>query len=163
MKTKLIPILLCLVFIVSLCACNESDYKNDVSSKDIADAIVTSINDADGFTSPDSDFVEFNMEGVSALCEDYTVMLSTVSININEFGIFRTKSEKDAEQIAALCQKYIDQKVDSYMNGPQYLPEEYPKIQNASVKVYGCYVVYTVLTDANTSTVDSVVLEKLAK
>ena len=58
MKTKLIPILLCLVFIVSLCACNESDYKNDVSSKDIADAIVADINSPHGFASPDSDFIE---------------------------------------------------------------------------------------------------------
>ena len=163
MKIKLISTLLCLAFVLSLCACGGGEYKNDITPKDLADAIVGAIATSQDFTAPDSDFVDFNMEGASELCTDYCVMLSNINININEFGVFRAKSEADAKRVAEICQSYIDLKTESYTNGPQYLPEEYPKIQNAKVKVYGCYVVYTVLLDSDAKTVDSLINEKLSK
>lgn len=161
MKIRLICALLSLVCIFSLVSCSNSDYKNDVSSKELSDAIVEAIASPQGFTAPDSDFVEFNMEGAAALCEDYSIMLSSININMNEFGVFHAKSEKDAESVAAICQSYIDLKIEGY--NPHYLPQEYPKIQNAKVKVYGSYVVYTVLTDEDTAKVDSIFTEKLTK
>lgn len=171
MKIKLISILLCLTFILSLCACdsddsgmnitNESKYRNDVSSDLIAYALAEAINSPIGFESPDSDYVEFNMEGASALCEDYCIMLSKININMNEFGVFRAKSEADAEALAAICQTYVDLKIEGY--NPHYLPDEYPKIQNGRVTTYGCYVIYSFLTTQDTSKIDGVVTEKIAK
>ena len=161
MKIKLICTLLCLVFILSLCACGGNEYKNDVTSKSLADAIVEAIAAPQGFTAPDSDFIEFNMEGATALCEDYCIMLSSMNINYNEFGVLRAKNEADAEKLAEICQTYIDLKKEGA--NPHYLPNEYPKIENARVKVYGCYVVYTVLSDADTKTVDKLISEELTK
>jgi hypothetical protein len=161
MKTKLISILLCLAFIFSLCACDESNYKNDVATKDLADKIVAAIASPHGFASPDSDFVEFNMEGAAALCDDYCVMLSGMNINMNEFGIFRAKSESDAEALAKICQTYVDLKIEGY--NPHYLPEEYPKIQNGTVKIYGTYVVYTFLTNEDMAKVEKIMNEILAQ
>lgn len=167
MKTKLISILLCLVFVVSLCACDkggnttDGKYKNDVAPETLANSIVEAISSPHGFTAPDSDYVEFNMEGASALCKDYCVMLSSMNINMNEFGIFRAKSEKDAEAVAAICQTYVDTKIEGY--NPHYLPQEYPKIQNGTVKIYGTYVVYTFLTDDDMAKVEKILLGKLAK
>ena len=161
MKIKLISLLLCLSFIVALCACGGGDYKNDATSKAIADAIVEKLAAPQGFLAPDSDFIEFNMEGASGLCEDYCIMLSSMNINYNEFGILRAKNEADAKKLAEICQSYIDLKKEGA--NPHYLPNEYPKIENAKVKVYGCYVVYTVLSDADTKTVDNLISEKLAK
>ena len=171
MKIKLFSILLCLAFIFSLCACdsgnsgvnntNESKYKNDVASKVIADALAEAIDSPVGFDSPDSDYIEFNMEGASALCEDYCIMLSKININMNEFGVFRAKSEADAEALAAICQAYVDLKIEGY--NPHYLPDEYPKIQNGKVTTYGCYVIYSFLTTQDTSKIDGVVTGMIAK
>lgn len=162
MKIKLISALLCLTFIFSLCSCNNSSaYKNDVSSKTISDAIVEAINAPQGFIAPDSDFIEFNMEGATDLCEDYAIMISSMNVNYNEFGIMRAKNEDDAKKLAEICQSYIDIKKEG--TNPHYLPQEYPKIQNAKVKVYGCYVVYTILSDADAKTVESVINSKIAK
>ena len=161
MKIRLISALLCLAFILSLCACGGGEYNNDVTSKDLADAMVDAIASPQGFTAPDSDFVDFNMEGASELCADYCIMLSSMNINYNEFGVFHAKNEADAKKIADICQSYIDLKIEGA--NPHYLPQEYPKIQNAKVMVYGCYVVYTVLSDADTKTVDALINEKLAK
>jgi len=163
MKTKFICALLCLIFILSLVSCDkgESKYKDDVTSKALGDAIVDAINAPQGFLAPDSDFIEFNMEGATALCEDYCIMLSSMNINYNEFGIMRAKNEDDAKKLADICQSYIDIKKEGA--NPHYLPQEYPKIENAKVKIYGCYVVYTVLSDADAKIVENTITEKLAK
>ena len=161
MKIKLISALLCLTFVLSLCACGGGEYTDDITAKDLGDAIVEALAAPQGFTAPDSDFVDFNMEGAADLCVDYYVMLSSMNINYNEFGIFHTKNEADAKKVAEICQGYIDLKIEG--TNPHYLPQEYPKIQNAKVKVYGCYVVYTILSDSDAKTVDSLINDKLAK
>ena len=84
-----------------------------------------------------------------------------MNVNYNEFGILRAKNEEDAKKLSVICQAYIDLKIEG--TNPHYLPNEYPKIQNAKVKVYGCYVVYTILSDADTKTVESVINSKIAK
>lgn len=162
MKIKLISMLLCLAFVLSLCACGGGgEYNNSKTSQELADAVIATLNAPQGFTAPDSDFIEFNMEGASALCEDYCIMLSSMNINYNEFGILRTNNEDDAKKLAEICQEYIDLKIEG--TNPHYLPNEYPKIENAKVKIYGCYVVYTVLSDADTKTVEELISQSLAK
>ena len=161
MKTKLISIILVFAFVLALGACNKTEYKTDVTAKTISDALIEAFASADGYRNADSDFIDFNMSGASELCEDSAIMLSASNKNYDEFGVFKAKTEEDAKKLADLCKTYLELKLVG--TRPDYLPDEYPKMQSATVKAYGCYVIYTILSDADTKTADTVIKGILAK
>lgn len=163
MKTryiKLISALLILTALVSFCSCAKT-YKDDLTASELADSIVTAVPVADGYSDAEDDFVDFNMPGVSSLCSEYIVKLSSSDIDMNEFGVFHAKSEKDAKEIAELCQKYLD-KANNGMIG-DYNPTELPKIEDSKVLIYGKYVIYTVLASSDCQLATDAVLAKIEK
>ena len=157
---QLISAVLCVIVIASLCACSKS-YSDSFSASELAAQIEVAVPVTNGYVDAEDDFVDFNMPGASELCTDYVVKLSYSDVDMNEFGVFRAKSEADAKKVAELCQKYLD-KANSGMIG-DYNPTELPKIEDAKVVIYGKYVIYTVLTAKDHNTANSAILAKIEK
>ncbi len=141
---KLISAVLCLILLLSLAACSK-DYRDDLKASELASAIEKAAPAEGGYAAAESDFADFNMKGITDICDEYVIKLSSADTDMSEFGVFHAKNPTDAKKISDICQKYLDKTLANY--NPDYLPEEYPKIQNAKVTVYGNYVVYTMLTE----------------
>ena len=92
-----------------------------------------------------SDYILGMMDIDTSEFAEYTVKLRASGANVDEYGIFKAKSDDDVENVKETVQKYLAMRVDTWM--PEYMPEEFPKMQKASVKVMGRYVVYCILDD----------------
>lgn len=157
---KIISSLLCLITVLSVCSCAKT-YKEGIAADELANAIAAAIPTKDGYYTADADFVDFSIPGASALCEDYIVKIASSDTNKSEFGVFCAANSSDVDKLAELCQKYIDDAKKNLIG--DYLPEEMPKIENAKVLVYGDYVIYTVLTDADRQAAITAILSKIEK
>ena len=116
----------------------------------------------DGYYSPDSDYLEFYFEGADAIVSEYTIQMSATSTNINQFGIFRVK-DGEAEAMKAICESYIETSKARWVAQANYIASEHPKMEGAEVRVYGNYVVYTMLTTEDKATAFATVEELLKK
>lgn len=79
---------------------------------------------------------------------DYTVIKSKNAKDINEIGIFKIQSDKIYET-KKIIQEYVSKLQASY-RAMDYFPEEIEKINFATVKVYGNYVIYSFLNENDT-------------
>ena len=73
------------------------------------------------------------------------ILDATSAIKIGITGSYGKTSVKNA------LETYIANMTDRFMGSIQYTPEEYPKFENAEVRTFGIYVIYTILNeeDAN--------------
>lgn len=72
--------------------------------------------------------------------------ISSVGINIDEFGVFKAKDAAQAAEIENTLKSYLDTRNAAWIDS--YLPDQYPKLQSASVHTEGLYVCYFILDDA---------------
>ena len=158
---KLISTLIGIAFIFSLCACSKS-YRDDASASDLMSEITKAVVVTGGYESPETDFVDFYMSGVSDICDEYVIKLSSEDTNMNEIGVFHAKNSADAKAISEICQKYVDKQKSSSLT-VDYLPGEIEKYEDAKVMVYGNYVIYTFLTDADRQAAVSAILPLIEK
>ena len=155
---KITAFLLITVIIFSMTACGNK-YFDDLPAKDLSDALERGIVTDGGYREADSDFLTFHIDGGNKYIKDFRIILAVNSgENASEIGVFRANNEADAKSLAKLCQSYINNKKAHW--NYDYNPDENVKIENADVKIFGVYVVYTVLTPEDTEYV-SVIIENL--
>ncbi len=146
MKKIAALLLLCTIILVS---CNKkidepkAEYKTDVKVSEIADKYVE-ILDNPALTAVDEGWVALNLEIDTTLCEEYVVYLNTTGAS-DLFGIFKATSEENADKLLEQSQKHLVQMKENWMS--EYLPEEFPKIENAECQKTGLYVTFLVLDD----------------
>lgn len=158
---KLVSLLLCLTALLSLCACGGGKIRTDVKPVDIADAIVGEMGIADAMTSLDENYITGRMDIDLSNCAEYDVRLSTASINVNEFGVFKAKDVDHVEALDADVQAYLAMRLETWMD--EYLPEEKPKVENAQVRTFGPYVIYTILSESDSKLAIDTASEMLTK
>ena len=82
---------------------------------------------------------------------DYEIDLASDGSSLNEFGIWHTGS--GAESLGVLLRGYLN---ESFANNREfydsYIPQETPKLRDAEVRIYGNYVAYAILNDADRDT-----------
>ena len=154
--------ILALITLSCFTACGGGDWRNDVAVSSISAAIGAKIPVPDGYYSPDSDYLEFYFEGADAIVDEYTIQMSATSTNINQFGIFRVK-DGEAENMKAICESYIETSKARWVAQANYIASEHPKMEGAEIRVFGNYVVYTMLTTADKATAFATVEELLKK
>ena len=123
----------------------ELAYRNDVSCKLLA----TEIYDEADLT---ADFSEYNQEERSFLFRDVTlyddcsVIYSTESIDISEIGVFHCPDDMSAEKLYEEISKYVTEQQD-YQKAfiASYAPYELTKLEDATTRRYGNYVIYMIL------------------
>ena len=79
---------------------------------------------------------------------DYAVLKAKSAKNINEIGIFKVEKEKIIE-FHLFVQSYVIHLQESYRT-MDYFPEEIEKIENATVKIKGNYIIYSFLNEKDT-------------
>ncbi|MBQ2765604.1 MAG: DUF4358 domain-containing protein [Clostridia bacterium] len=145
----------CLSFILALMliftcfaavSCGETaSYHSDIPVSKLTAAADELLPDSGDFATMTSDYILGMMDIDTSEFAEYTVKLRASGANVDEYGIFKAKSDDDVENVKETVQKYLAMRVDTWM--PEYMPEEFPKMQKASVKVMGRYVVYCILDD----------------
>lgn len=128
------------------CGAQKAEIRNDVAVSDVSTAVAAVLGE-DTLVSVPETFYSGSMKMDTSDFEGYDVKINSKGINIDEFGIFKAK---DSTQVAAVEQAvndYLQFRIDTWM--VEYMPEEYPKLENAEVETVGNYVMYAILSDDN--------------
>ena len=148
MKKLLIFALTVIILTLSLISCSKKDdYRDDVPCAQITDAIKKDLSAKGGYAFFEEDQIKFIFDDIS-LADEYSVLYSLLSQNIDEFGVFHADNEKDARELFDECREYIEEKYeDENAFISSYAPEELPKLKDGEVKVFGNYVVFAILSE----------------
>ncbi len=158
MKTKRILILIILTLV--LVSCN-ADYGNALSSYEVAYAgRAVLFSDAGMRWLGEDAILEFSDHELPFLI-DFAVARSNDAKNIDEIGVFKTEAEH-REETFEIVSRYLENKQDSY-RAMNYFPGEREKIECATVRCFGNYVVYSFLSEKDTDLFYSAVVQALRK
>ena len=132
---------LLLALLLSLCACSGRGYRDDVSVQKLAEIIDRQLA-GDELAEMNSGYLSGAMHLDTTLFSNYVVKLNARGVNIDEYGLFRAPDLNGVDQVKDAAEGYLKLRRDTWMDA--YMPEEKPKLENASVKVYGVYVLYVI-------------------
>ena len=137
----ILALVMCLTLLAACVSENEAvDPGFDTVVEDI-EAVVST----DGMAKMDSEYIENMFKLTTDDYEQCLVMSTNVGTTIDEFGIFKGTDSAQAESLHAAVNDYLQLRLDAWM--PEYLPEQFPKLQNAKVWAEGNYVFYAILSE----------------
>jgi hypothetical protein len=148
--------------ILPMTACDGGSWRDDLTAAQACNAVTDALPAGDGWRAVSENYISPSSWG-----EDYADYLEKVAeyrivvsensdMNIDEVGVFLCKSEKDAKAVGEFVESYLETKklqLTSLLES--YNPAELPKLDTAVVNVMGCYVLYTILDSAGTTTAGS--------
>lgn len=158
----LLCLLLALTMTLPMTACDGGSWRDDLTAAQVCNAVTDALPAGDGWRQVGENYVSPSSWG-----EDYADYLDKVTeyrivvsensdMNIDEVGVFLCKSEKDAKAVKTFCESYLDAKALQLKPLLEsYNPDEMPKLDYATVNVMGRYVMYTILSSADTTTAGS--------
>ena len=141
-------ILAALLFVCVLAGCGGgSKYADNVAASDIAARVEEAIGRSDGsMVVFDEAYVKGSMQMDPSAFADYVFEMNSVGTSIDEFGIVKAKSASEVKAVEKQVEDYLKFRNDNW--NPSYLADERPKMEAASFKTFGNYVVYAVLDDS---------------
>lgn len=158
----LISLLALLVLISAFSSCDGGSWRNDVSAADLSRQVEAALPAGDGFEAVSDSFISASSWGEDyadsmKLVTEYRIFVSANSdMNVDEVGIFRTESAKDAAKIKSFVEKYLEaKKLRMTPLLESYNQAELPKLDCSDVTVGGNYVLYTILNSTDTTTAHS--------
>ena len=161
---KLIIIAIAIVIIIALVLVlllTGKKYDDTLSAKELYSKIENSITTDGGVRILDDDVILEITDDDLAYLVDYRVVRANNAKNINEIGIFKVENGK-AKDLKPIIEKYLKEKQESY-RAMDYFPEEVEKIDFATVKVFGNYVVFSFLNEADTEAFYKAIENELTK
>ena len=123
--------------------------KDDVPVAEIVAAVDSAVG-AENLVAVEENYIRGRLKLDVSGCDEYSVKINSMGTNVDEYGLFKAKDEKEAAALAADVQSYLDERLSTWMD--EYMPEEKPKLENAKVKVMGSYVIYCILSEADAAT-----------
>lgn len=143
--SKIIALVLVMaVLAATLCACGGKTETKNVPAADIAAAVADKIGKTDSLTAVEANWIKGWMKTDAANFGDYTVMVNVYGANVDEYGIFKAGENMSAADIESTVKAYLELRLQSWMD--EYMPEEKYKVEDASYKVLGDYVMYCILS-----------------
>ncbi len=162
-KKIAISLLACLLAF-SLSACTKAvSYKDDVSTASISESVTAKIPVDGGYDFSDADFLTYYFEGNTAI-DDFVIAASSASSDVNEYGILHVNDIEQVAEVEKMAQVYLSNQRDflsTFVN--TYNAAEMAKLESMQVRVFGNYVVFTILSEADTETFMSLVETMLTK
>lgn len=159
---SLLCLLLSLCLLLPLTACDKGKWRDDLTAAQLSDSITAALSATDGWRQVSDKYISPSAWGEDyadylAKVTEYRIMVSENSdMNINEVGVFFCNSEKDAKAVAEFAENYLaTKKLQLTPQLESYNPAELPKLDYATVNVMGRYVVYTILSSADTTAAGS--------
>ncbi len=153
-NTKIIALFLCLIMTAAaLTACGGGEVRNDVAVSELSAKINSELESgADLVDAPES-YISSSMGFDLSSVSEYVVKINSRGVNIDEYGIFKAEDDSQLQQLQTAVSNYLQFRVDTWM--VEYMPEEFPKLQNAETKTIGNYVMYAILSDSDKQAVFS--------
>ena len=143
--SKLIALVLVIaVLAATLCACGGKTETKNVPAADIAAAVAEKIGKTDSLTAVEANWIKGWMKTDAANFGEYTVMVNVYGANVDEYGIFKAGENMSAADVESTVKAYLELRLQSWMD--EYMPEEKYKVEDASYKVLGDYVMYCILS-----------------
>ena len=147
MIKKLFAFLLLLTLLASVGCRQRKKYRSDIPCATITAAIGDDLSRKEDFLPFGEDHVRFSFENTDRF-SDKSLVYSTPSENIDEIGVFRAENDEDVDELRRLCEQYVTTlREDMRAFVESYAPREATKLDRAEVRVFGHYIVYTVLSD----------------
>ena len=147
--------------VVLLLSSSKATYDDVLSAQELMNIASAVVNTDGGTKSLDSDVIlEFTEEDVPYLI-DFIVIKANKAKNINEMGIFKVASG-NADQMYDIVSNYVNTKQGIY-RAIDYFPEEVEKIDCATVKIFGNYIIYSFLNESDTEAVYNAIENQLKK
>ena len=158
----LLCLLLALCLALPLTACDGGKFRDDLTAAQVCDAVTAALSAEDGWRQVSENYISPSSWGEDyadylAKVTEYRIVVSENSeMNVDEVGVFLCKSEKDAKAVKEFCENYLAAKALQMKHLLEsYNPDELPKLDYATVNVMGRYVMYTILSSADTTTAGS--------
>ena len=154
MKKLLAFALIAVLTVCCFAACGESaaSYADNIPVADLAAAADAALGDSSLTVVPDNYLI--NMNGLDlAAFEEYAVKMKMVDASIDEYGIFKAPDDASVSAIEKTAKDYLAMRLATWNHS--YLAEEKPKMEKATVNVMGRYVMYTILSSADTTAAGS--------
>lgn len=140
-------------------ACNDGGgAKKNVDYGTLSGAVNDAVAGFDSaeYTPREESYIKNFIKITPADCANCSILVSTEGGSINEYGIIEAGEGQSASDISDVIKAYFD-----FYRGiwdDRYLAEEYPKLRDAEVRVFGDkYVVYTIMGESERSAVYSAV------
>lgn len=141
--------LLTLASLTALSACGkDAAYKDDVPAATLLAAAVAAAPTDSGYdiSSSDADYYQFYFNSDPAI-DGYAFAFSTASSDINEIGVLHARSEADVAAVKALAEAYLTTQKAFYASFVNtYNASETEKLDAATVRVFGNYVLFFILS-----------------
>lgn len=162
MKNKILISIISIAFAVFfLVSCANESYTDTKTAKEVNSAIESSIKTEKGVKILDDDAILNISDSEIPYLKDYIFIKANDSSDLNEYGIFRVEDGK-ADDMKALLENYVKSKQEMY-RAYEYFPAETAKVDNATVSVFGNYVVYSFLNEADTEAFHNAIKECIKK
>ena len=161
---KLICTLLTLTLLLTFFGCDKKgNYIDDASTETLGNSAVAALAKEQSYTVAQDGYLD-DFFGTPAYVSEYRIVMSENGNDINEIGIYHV-SEGNAEAMKNVLSKYLVDSLQAYEDWyNSYIPQELPKLVDAEVKVFGNYVVYAILSEADrTAAFDAIENELLEK
>lgn len=150
-----------LLGLLAACGGNGS-YRDDVSIDELAAAVDAAIADSGAMIEAPDNYISGTMQMPVSEYDGYCIKLNSMGVNIDEYGIFKGKDSEQVQEIKKAAEEYLRWYMEERWM-PEYMPQEYPKLENAEVKVAGNYVMYAILSDSTRASAFEVFQNALAK
>ena len=158
----LLCLLLALTLTLPLVSCDGGKYRDDLTAAQLCNGVTSALPAGDGWRAVSENYISPSSWGENytdylAKVTEYRIVVSENSdMNIDEVGVFLCKSEKDAEAVKTFCENYLAAKTLQLKPLLEfYNAAELTKLDYATVNVMGRYVMYTILSSADTTTAGS--------
>lgn len=148
-----------------LCACGEtadqpSGEAKTVTLESVATTIEKYMNNSTALTDRQESFLENFMQLNPADYAGYRVKTQTEGGSIDEYGVLELKEGDSSAKAEETVKNYLDFYLNTLWDD-RYKPEEKPKIENATYRVWGGkFVVYLIL-DKDTQAIVNTALDEL--
>ncbi len=140
---KFLKSLILVIAMATFVGCSSDEAASDIAVADLATAVDTAIS-ADSLVAVEQNYLTNSMQIDVENFSEFAVKVNSTGVNIDEYGIFKVKDDIDVEEARKGIVAYLQVREDTWMG---YLPEELPKLEAASVKVEGQYIMYAILSD----------------
>lgn len=135
--------LLCTLPLIALGGCSASEYSNTISCDELS-SVLDGVDDAE-YKEYGEEYMAFFFEDTT-LYNDFRVLYSTETEDINEVGFFHAKDSASARELKEELEEYLEEKQEEERAFiASYAPQELPKLDGAEVRAFGDYLVYAIM------------------
>lgn len=136
--------ILFIVLLLCFSACSQKKYSDTLSCAELSGEIRE--NDTE-YGEYDEEYLKYFFAD-SKLQDDFCIAYSTDNNDITEIGIFHVPDEDSAKELTRVAEDYIEEMQSTQRAFiASYAPNEIKKLDSASVRRFGNYVIYSIAED----------------